>query len=326
MVKKEVRYMKKIIIGTLFILLCLILGGKIFMPQACAQEALVGADARITNFYSALQPYGEWILDDTYGWVWSPYNIPVNWRPYSDGHWVDTDGGWAWVSDQPWGWACFHYGRWFYQKNHGWLWYPDTVWAPAWVVWRSGGDMIGWAPLPPKAIWRRDGGLEFSDADAQRVSWHAYNFCYTRDFTAGDLPNHFIEHARNVTIIRDAGVISNTIRMVNDKLVNQVPFQDVIVRALGRPVPRFKIADIESLREHGAAAPAKAEPVELTRLHQSEVVALQTMHNDRRRVLEEEHAREIKNPPPGVPKERLVEQHKAESNALQEQMERERQL
>ena len=317
--------MKKIIFGVLFILLCLFFDGKFFMLQACAQDAPVGVDVRVSSFYNALQPYGEWILDDTYGWVWSPYNIPIHWRPYTDGHWVDTDQGWTWVSDQPWGGVCFHYGRWFYEKNHGWLWYPDTVWAPAWVVWRSNDDMIGWAPLPPRAVWRRESGLEFSGADAERISWHAYNFCYARDFTAADLSNHFIEHARNVTIMKEAGVVADSIRTAGDRVVIHAPFHEMVVKAIGHSKSRLTISDVKSL-ERSRAAPAKSAPVELTRLHQSESAALQAMHKKRQRTLEEEHAKEIKNPPKGRTKEQLLEQHKNENNAMQEQMARERQL
>ena len=45
----------------------------------------------------------------------------------------------------------------------GWVWTPDRVWGPAWVTWRSTGDVCGWAPLPPRAEfdvrlgWRYNG-------------------------------------------------------------------------------------------------------------------------------------------------------------------------
>src|SRR5260370_41887640 len=109
-------------------------------------------DLRVSYFYDRLSPYGRWIKHDRYGWVWSPSprGFPSDWRPYTDdGHWEYTNYGWTWVSDYPWGWACFHYGRWFYDSYYGWLWYPDTIWAPCWVVWRYGGCLIGGGPLPP---------------------------------------------------------------------------------------------------------------------------------------------------------------------------------
>jgi len=73
----------------------------------------------------------------------------VEWRPYCYGYWEWTDCGWYWVSDEPWAWACYHYGTWVYDSNYGWVWVPDIEWAPAWVYWRSGGGYVGWAPCPP---------------------------------------------------------------------------------------------------------------------------------------------------------------------------------
>jgi len=338
--------MKKTIVGLFLILLFLLFGNLTATPPVCAQDTPMGADIRVSQFYSSLQPYGEWILNDTYGWVWSPYNLPVHWRPYTDGYWVNTDYGWSWVSDQPWGWACFHYGRWFYDRGHGWLWYPDTVWAPAWVAWRTGGEYIGWAPLPPKAIWRASNGLEFSESDAQGISWHAYNFCNARDFTDSDLAGRFIEHARNVTLIGETNITANTIMIEDGQVVNRVPFHEMIVRAVGHPIPYFRIARAESPEGHGmfgselrvfrpevkvkdrlvVTVPAKAEPVELMRRHKAEMNSLQVVHQNDQRTLEVEHNKEMKSPPPGKTKEQLLEQHKVENNALQEQMQREREL
>jgi uncharacterized protein DUF6600 len=44
------------------------------------------------------------------------------WRPYSVGQWVITDYDGTWVSDEPWGWATDHYGRWFFEPSDGWVW------------------------------------------------------------------------------------------------------------------------------------------------------------------------------------------------------------
>eukprot|EP01039_Chlorochromonas_danica_P015767 gene15767-18569_t len=101
------------------------------------------------EFYDDLQPYGTWVSDDQYGNVWVP-NVDEDFRPYATrGHWVVTDYGNTWVSDYPWGWATFHYGRWRYDDYYGWEWIPGHHWAPAWVSWRHGGGYYGWAPLLP---------------------------------------------------------------------------------------------------------------------------------------------------------------------------------
>ncbi|MES2734515.1 MAG: DUF6600 domain-containing protein [Bacteroidota bacterium] len=105
--------------------------------------------ASFDTFYDDLAPYGQWINDPNYGSVWVP-NVASNFQPYAtDGHWVLTEYGNTWVSDYPWGWAVFHYGRWFYQDYYGWAWVPGDEWGPAWVSWRSGGEYYGWAPLAP---------------------------------------------------------------------------------------------------------------------------------------------------------------------------------
>lgn len=60
-----------------------------------------------------------------------------------------TGYGNTWVSDDPWGWAVYHYGRWTYNSYYGWVWVPGLEWAPAWVTWRYGGGFCGWAPMGP---------------------------------------------------------------------------------------------------------------------------------------------------------------------------------
>ncbi len=104
-------------------------------------------------FHEGLSPYGTWLQTTTYGWAWSPDRgiVGADFMPYvSGGSWLLTDVGWMWMSTWDWGWAPFHYGRWYWDARHGWLWVPDTLWAPAWVDWRWGHDYVGWAPLPPR--------------------------------------------------------------------------------------------------------------------------------------------------------------------------------
>ena len=101
------------------------------------------------DFYEPLGAYGRWEVVGSYGRCWIPARVEVGWRPYSNGYWQRTDAGWYWVSEEPWGWATYHYGRWDYDTRYGWIWVPHTQWAPAWVAWREGGGYVGWAPLRP---------------------------------------------------------------------------------------------------------------------------------------------------------------------------------
>src|SRR6266851_2045400 len=103
----------------------------------------------LSVFFDALAPYGNWLSVSDYGYAWQPADTGSDWRPYTDGQWAWTDDGWTWVSYEPWGWATYHYGRWIFTDDYGWVWIPGTTWAPSWVTWYTGPDYIGWAPLPP---------------------------------------------------------------------------------------------------------------------------------------------------------------------------------
>jgi len=99
-------------------------------------------------FYDALAPYGKWLYDKTYGYVWTP--SVANFRPYyTEGYWAMTNAGTTWISNYPWGWATFHYGRWVNNSLYHWVWVPGNKWASAWVVWRTSGDHAGWVPITP---------------------------------------------------------------------------------------------------------------------------------------------------------------------------------
>ncbi|NUQ48227.1 MAG: hypothetical protein HUU22_19605, partial [Phycisphaerae bacterium] len=88
----------------------------------------------VSIFYESLAPYGEWIQLPPWGWVWSPYDVDPDWRPYLLGRWVWTECGWTWISSEPFGWATYHYGRWTYHPYHGWVWVPGywagSIWVP----------------------------------------------------------------------------------------------------------------------------------------------------------------------------------------------------
>ena len=110
----------------------------------------------LTTFRPALDPYGAWVSDSTYGTVWVPSRdvVGADFAPYvSRGHWALTaDDDWIWVSDYPFGWATFHYGRWVWISGSGWAWVPGRRYANAWVVWRvptAEYAYVGWAPMPP---------------------------------------------------------------------------------------------------------------------------------------------------------------------------------
>jgi hypothetical protein len=131
--------------------------------SAAPNAAPPNAGLQIGFFYSSLSPHGEWIEVESGFRVWRPFNIPHQWRPYLIGRWVWTDDyGWYWMSDEPFGWITYHYGRWYFDDYYGWIWMPDDIWGPAWVEWRYDNDYIGWAPLPPYAMFQMTVGIHFT--------------------------------------------------------------------------------------------------------------------------------------------------------------------
>jgi hypothetical protein len=125
--------------------------------------------ATFQTFYDSLSSQGNWVQTDDYGYVWQPNVQDPNWAPYTDGNWVYTDDGWTWNSNEPFGWATYHYGRWVNLEGSGWAWVPGYTWAPAWVSWRYGDGYVGWAPLPPDSF----AGIDyFGDGDDSDLGFH----------------------------------------------------------------------------------------------------------------------------------------------------------
>lgn len=176
---------------TIFIVLVFLIGAN-----STAAYNNYGSGFRM--FYTSLQPYGEWIEIDYDLYAWRPYDVRYSWRPYSDGRWEWTRHGWYWVSYEPFGWATYHYGRWFHDDYYGWLWLPDTEWGPSWVEWRYNSSYIGWAPLPPYARFSVHGGIRFS------VSWHSgyyhWSFVKYRNFNNRNIHVHIVDNYRTYKI------------------------------------------------------------------------------------------------------------------------------
>ena len=175
-------------------------GGTSFAPRAAADDASVEVDVSV--FYEPLAQHGSWIYVTPYGWTWQPRDVDVSWRPYVDnGYWVWIDDyGWTWYSDYEWGWAPFHYGRWHFHGLYGWLWSPGTVWAPAWVAWRTGPDYIGWYPLPPEVEYRDSFVLSIDLGAPRYSSW--WTFVPTTAFVETRLTTRVIASPWNTYLLR----------------------------------------------------------------------------------------------------------------------------
>src|SRR5579863_8333437 len=104
-------------------LFCALLGLSLLAPHKA-----VGANVSfsISVFDAPLGQCGHWVDRPGYGRCWHPAYVSSDWRPYCEGYWLWTDGGWYWVSDEQWAWATYHYGRWVDDPYYGWVWVPDT--------------------------------------------------------------------------------------------------------------------------------------------------------------------------------------------------------
>lgn len=121
------------------------------LPLGASAAQAQSAKVSFQLFFDQLAPHGVWVHHSKYSYVFCPTGVDASWRPYTHGHWLYIkDRGWYFASDEPFAWATYHYGRWYADQKLGWCWVPGTKWAPAWVSWRRGDTVVGWAPLPPE--------------------------------------------------------------------------------------------------------------------------------------------------------------------------------
>src|SRR5580704_9182131 len=179
-----------------------------------AAEVSVGVAIHTeSDFYEPLGSYGRWEVVGSYGRCWIPGGVETGWSPYCNGYWQQTDAGWYWASNEPWGWATYHYGRWDSDPQFGWYWVPQTQWAPAWVSWREGGGYIGWCPLSPS-------GSGVVEVNVGGGAPRGYVFVQERQFLS----------PVNVKV-----VIANR-AAINKTVINKGPDTVVIEKATGRKI------------------------------------------------------------------------------------------
>ncbi|PYL92998.1 MAG: hypothetical protein DMF14_01825, partial [Verrucomicrobia bacterium] len=197
--------------------------------------------ASYDTFYNQLDRYGDWRETSDYGYVWQPRQAQSRtWRPYTDGHWVYTDVGWTWVSEEPFGWATYHYGRWARLRDIGWVWVPGDEWAPAWVSWRKGNDYVGWAPLPPEAHFDRRTGIQNWADNYYDIGPEQYCFVPTREFGAQRTEQTVVPAERNVTIVDQTTNVTN-ITYNNTTVVSGGPSYDELRTRTQQPIERLRL-------------------------------------------------------------------------------------
>ncbi len=177
------------------------------LTSCYSQKTLVSAQSSsqisFQTFYNELAPYGQWVEDYDFGYMWIPH-VNRDFHPYAtNGYWTMTNYGNTWVSDYSWGWAPFHYGRWTFDDFLGWAWIPGYEWAPAWVNWRSGGGQYGWAPMGPRM--RVNVNIN--------IPWSHWTFLPQRHMYGRNMHRYYNRGNRNyynqTTIINNTNIYNN---------------------------------------------------------------------------------------------------------------------
>lgn len=227
-------------------------------PATAPQVETAAAPAPTTStevsyFYDALSPYGSWIYLSSYGWCWQP-TVAVStpaWRPYLDrGRWYWSDSGWYWNSDYSWGWAPFHYGRWYHHGGCGWVWTPGLVWGPSWVSWRYSSGYYGWAPLPPAAYYQTGFGFTYYGSGVSvgfEFGLGAFHYSYVsvNNFCSPAPYRYAVPHGHHNhnDIHRQTAVVNNYERGRNNAVINRGVGRETIARAGNTPVREISVRE-----------------------------------------------------------------------------------
>jgi len=215
-----------------------------FVPDHQARE----------DFGEALEPHGDWLSTENYGEVWRPNTARiVEWSPYTVGQWHYTELGWHFTSPEPWGWACYHYGRWIKYRTLGWCWVPGREWAPAWVSWRTSPNHIGWSPLPPRATWHHNTGIRRWVDSRCNIGPSHYSFVKIQDFGSTNCHNSLINRRQNASLIlstNNVTLILSSSRSSSNHIHCRGPNRDYLVKHHHQNHPTLRI--VKNRGERGA--------------------------------------------------------------------------
>ncbi len=211
-------------------------GDDVYTDDSYSEQQLDQSGTSYQTFYNDLSPYGTWVQSASYGYVWMPAQAGGGFEPYmTNGHWEYTEYGWTWVSDFDWGWATFHYGRWYMDPAYGWVWVPGSLWAPAWVAWGQYEGYYCWAPLWPGEY----ASTHYGSRD------HHWYFTQQNHIVDHDLSNHIV----NNTVVNHTGgsidphiIQIDHVSTFNKSIFFAGPKLKEVEKQAGRSVERVNIA------------------------------------------------------------------------------------
>lgn len=179
----------------------------------------------VRPYYRELSSYGGWVTVPDYGLVWYPHGVGADWRPYWDGSWYYGPSGYFWVSNEPWGWCPYRYGRWNWVGGYGWCWIPGHVYAGAWVSWSWGSAYVGWAPLD---YWGRPcyvGGYRWGYYDPS-----CWTFVNVNNVYVYNGPRYAVPIDRVSTDLRAHAVVTRAPRVAPTRLAQSAAWRESAVR------------------------------------------------------------------------------------------------
>ena len=151
----------------------------------------------------------------------------------------------------------YHYGRWVYDPDAGWLWMAGYVWSPAWVVWRSAGPNVGWMPMPPDQSFLGFGNpgiavnVSFGNWDDIN-GYYGYSNWYGPSFNAAQFSafwvfvptghvadpgyrSYAVAQPQVVNFVRNSRNVTNY-TVVNNVIINRSVNITVVQQAAGHPI------------------------------------------------------------------------------------------
>ncbi|MCW3121659.1 MAG: hypothetical protein JWQ38_1151, partial [Flavipsychrobacter sp.] len=132
-----------------------------------------------------------------------------------------------------------HYGRWTYNSYYGWVWIPGHEWAPAWVSWRSGGGVYGWAPMGPGYV----AGSVYDYPDNYWV-FVSPDYLYESNVYGYYQPRHVRRYIRETNYINETYVDNGY-----HSTYYYGPRREVIERESHRPVQVYKVSGASAPRQ-----------------------------------------------------------------------------